>query len=86
MAIAREGWRGYWNDELCDAITHDPPDHCDIVHIHAHLGDKDQVLDLLESVYREHCGDTTLKIGPLYDFVRSEPRFQAVLRQVGFPD
>ena len=87
MAVAREGWKGYWREGLRDELTRNSADHCALMEAYAHLGDKEQVLDLLESGYREHCGYmTALKADPLYDFVRAEPRFQAVLRQMGFPD
>jgi len=87
MAVTREGWRGYWKEGLRDAAAQSPADHCGTVETHARLGDKEQVLQLLESGYREHCGYmTSLKVDPIYDFVRSDPRFQAALKQVGFPD
>ncbi|MBI3415603.1 MAG: hypothetical protein HY043_09845 [Verrucomicrobia bacterium] len=48
------------------------------------LGEKDRALDWLEKCYDEQ--DTYcwyLKVDPLYDSVRKEPRFQALLKKVG---
>jgi serine/threonine-protein kinase len=53
--------------------------------IHIGLGETGQALDLLEAACQNR--DTplvTLKVHPVYDGLRSEPRFQAILRRVGF--
>jgi TolB-like protein/Tfp pilus assembly protein PilF/predicted Ser/Thr protein kinase len=52
----------------------------------AQLGERDNALDWLERGYEEH-DDTLFAInaGPLYDTLRSEPRFQALLRRMNFP-
>jgi hypothetical protein len=52
--------------------------------IHIGLGEKDRALDLLWEAYRDrtwHVG--LLKVEPLFDPVRSDPRFQALLEKVG---
>jgi hypothetical protein len=50
------------------------------------LGDKDQALTFLERAYEEQDpGLFTLKVSPLLDPLRSEPRFQALMRRVNFP-
>ena len=49
------------------------------------LGDKDQALTFLERAYEEQDpGLFYLKVSPLLDPLRSEPRFQALLRRVNF--
>ena len=53
--------------------------------LHLALGQKDKALDWLEKGYEEQneaCW--TLKINRVYDPLRSEPRFQALLKKVGF--
>jgi len=50
------------------------------------LGDKDQALTFLERAYEEQDPALFyLKVWPLLDPLRSEPRFQALLRRVNFP-
>jgi DNA-binding winged helix-turn-helix (wHTH) protein/TolB-like protein/Flp pilus assembly protein TadD len=48
------------------------------------LGEHDQALDLLVRVGTE--GDVNLLIGPIYDPVRSDPRFSELLRRAGFAE
>ena len=54
--------------------------------LHLGLGEKDKALDWLEKSYEEQdgfcCG---LKVYPGFDPLRTEPRFQALLKKVG-PD
>jgi serine/threonine-protein kinase len=51
------------------------------------LGDKQHALDWLEKAYQEHSFSlTALKVNPAYDLVRSEPRFQKILRDMRFPE
>jgi hypothetical protein len=56
--------------------------------MHAYLGagDKEQALTWLERAYAEKDPWLFwLKVYPTYDPLRSEPRFQAVLRKLNFP-
>jgi tetratricopeptide (TPR) repeat protein len=47
------------------------------------LGDKDRALTYFEHAYEEHDQALFyLKVGPLLNPLRSEPRFQALLRRV----
>ena len=51
---------------------------------YARLGDKNQALAWLEKAYTQHSTElTSLKVSPVYDFLRSDPRFQDLLRRVG---
>jgi TolB-like protein/DNA-binding winged helix-turn-helix (wHTH) protein len=53
---------------------------------YAQLGEKDRVFDLLEAYYARHYpGLSRLKVDPDFDPVRSDPRFQDLLRRVAFP-
>ena len=54
------------------------------VRLHLKLGERDKALDWLEKCYEEQDGACwNLKIDPLYDPVRNEPRFQVLLKKVG---
>ena len=50
------------------------------------LGDKEAALYALERAYREHDLQMQgLKLDPYYDALRSEARFQDLLRRTGLP-
>jgi TolB-like protein/Flp pilus assembly protein TadD len=52
------------------------------VHAYSALGQTSQALDWLErAVHERYTGLMYLKLDPLYDSLRNEPRFQAVLKQ-----
>ena len=57
-----------------------------VIMLWAHLGmsNKEEVLADLEKAYSEHFGIlTTLKVEPAFNPLRSDPRFQDLLRRVG---
>ncbi len=54
--------------------------------VYAALGDKSRALDELEQAYAEHSFFFDfLKSDPQIDSLRSEPRFQELLRRMNFP-
>jgi tetratricopeptide (TPR) repeat protein len=58
-----------------------------IATIYAGLGEKDRAFEFLEKAYRERSPDISwfLKADLRIDNLRSDRRFQALLRRVGFP-
>ncbi len=59
----------------------------DIATVQLGLGDKDAAFALLERAVDTHAGGLVfLAVDPRYDPVRQDPRFQRVLRRIGFPD
>ena len=51
---------------------------------HLGMGNKEEALADLEKAYSEHFNSlTTLKVDPAFDPLRSDPRFQDLLRRVG---
>ncbi len=54
--------------------------------VHMGLGEFDTALDLLEEARRQNVPAATMKVEPLLDPVRSDPRFQRLLRAVGLHD
>jgi tetratricopeptide (TPR) repeat protein len=54
--------------------------------IHVGLGDKDQAFAALERAFREHSDQLIyLKVDPRLDSMRSDSRFQDLIRRVGIP-
>jgi tetratricopeptide (TPR) repeat protein len=48
------------------------------------MGEKEKMIDLLQKAYSEHSNAVVqIKVDPLYDPIRSDPRFQDLLRRVG---
>jgi tetratricopeptide (TPR) repeat protein len=47
------------------------------------MGNKEQAFIWLEKAYSQHANLTTLKVDPIYDPLRGDPRFQDLLRRVG---
>jgi serine/threonine protein kinase len=54
--------------------------------VYAGLGEKDRAFEWLERAYKVHEGDMSfLKVDPPFDPLRSDPRFQDLLRRMNFP-
>ncbi len=55
--------------------------------IHAALGESERVLELLEQACAAHAKPVRLlRVEPMFDVVRADPRFQAILEKVGLTD
>ncbi len=58
-----------------------------LAHIYLGLGEYEVALELLERAYEERfIGLVWLKVGRRYDPLRDDPRFQALLRRMNFPE
>jgi hypothetical protein len=56
------------------------------MHVYIGLGDKEKALTWTERAYEDHDQYLFwLKVSPSFDALRSEPRFQVVLRRMNFP-
>jgi hypothetical protein len=54
--------------------------------IHAGLGEKDEAFAWLEQGYEQRAFQMQwIKIEPRWDSLRSDPRFQELIRRMGFP-
>ena len=86
-AYAASGKRGEAVKLLKDLKKRSSPSYSDaseIAAIYASLGDSDQAMDWLERAYEERFNPAVL-LRPGYDPLRSDPRFQDLLRRVGLP-
>ncbi len=58
----------------------------DIATIYAGLGENEQAFKWFEKAYEERSGWVIyLKVEPMFDSLRSDPRFQDLMRRVGLP-
>jgi len=58
----------------------------DIAAMYAELGEKDQAFQWLNTALQEHDGDLVgLNTNPVFDAIRSDPRFAELVRKVGLP-
>ncbi len=84
------GGRKHDAQELIDELTARARQHyvppIFFVHVYSGLGDKDQALTWAERAYEDHDQYLFwLKVSPSFDALRSEPRFEALLRRMNFP-
>ena len=58
-----------------------------LARIYIGLGDKDRAIEWLEKAYEERSTDLVwLRVEPGFDALRSDPRFQDLLRRMNFPE
>jgi len=59
----------------------------DVAEIYAFMGQRDQAIEWLEKSYEARSGAMILlKRYPMWDALRSDPRFQALIQKIGFPE
>lgn len=74
-------------ERLFQLERREPVDAAAIVKAYISVGDKEHALDWLERAYTEKLTALTpLKVDPVYDPLRSDPRFQELLRRVGLAE
>ena len=56
-----------------------------LANYYARAGDKERVIEWLEKAYLEHNNNLPYMRTPVFDLVRSDPRFQALWRRIGLP-
>jgi TolB-like protein/DNA-binding winged helix-turn-helix (wHTH) protein/Tfp pilus assembly protein PilF len=88
-AFSTGGSQGYWK-QLLDftRLPFNPPEAYNssfgTAILYAQLGEKSNALDSLEKAYEQRSlSMTELAIEPSFDPIRSDPRFQTLLRRVG---
>jgi len=88
-ALATHGPRGYWEKmlELSRQSDNAPEAYTtndNLAIIYARLGEKEKALQVLEQAYQERqLHMTEIAVEPAFDVLRSEPRFQSLVRQIG---
>jgi len=80
--FAKGGWQGYLR-AMTGSQRPDIPSYI-VATFHVHLGEKDKALAILNKMYEERARDLVmLKVDPRLDPLRSDPRFQDLVRRVG---
>jgi tetratricopeptide (TPR) repeat protein len=86
-AYAASGIRGYWRKELDFAnqqLRQGPIAPLRMITIFIRLGEKDQAFQWLDKAYEQRTNQLIfLKADPLYDGVRADSRFAALLKKIG---
>lgn len=84
--LGRSGHRAEAQRVLEELKQRHPTDPAAFAWAYMGMGNKDQALAWLEKAYAQHSNVmVTLKVDPAWDPLRSDPRFQNLLRRVGFP-
>ena len=61
----------------------------DLAQVYAFVGDRERTLQALETAFEERSGSRSvlsMKINPVYDFIRDEPQFVALLEKAGLSE
>jgi tetratricopeptide (TPR) repeat protein len=86
-AYREKGWQGYCQKRLDLMKEHSkrfPIISYNMARAHALLGERNQALDWLDKAFLEHSDHLVLlKVDPIFDPLRAEPRFAVLLRRVG---
>jgi tetratricopeptide (TPR) repeat protein len=88
-AFALGGYRGYLDTQLKALKANSQREYVgplDFAELYIRLSDKDSAFDWLERAYKEHSSWLNfVNTDPLYDPLRSDPRFAELVRKVGLP-
>ncbi len=90
-ALRTSGAKGYWQKVLEFTIedrkkSGNSLNSRDMAKLYARLGERDKAFEFLEKDYEERNSDLLwLKADPVWDNIRSDPRFADLIRRVGLP-
>jgi tetratricopeptide (TPR) repeat protein len=83
-AYQKSGMRGYWQEQLKEDPNRRPVGSCWKMQIYAHMRDRGRTLAWLNWGYENHCdGLQFLKVEPIYDAFRDDPRFKELISRLG---
>ena len=79
------GWKGFLQAMTEADVRETVTSYISAVYFTA-LGDKDKAIECLEGSLEKREGHIVmLNVDPRFDFIRSDPRFQRIIKKVGFP-
>lgn len=86
-AYAAGGKTGYWRsvlDYMLVSSRGPTASEVGFAMLHTQVGEFDRAIELLERAYTKRLGDLLfIDVEPLFDPLRSDPRFQSIVRRVG---
>jgi len=88
-AYEASGYRGYYQEQLRLLKKRSKQNYvapATIAIIYARLGDKESAFTWLEKALQERTGLFFIKVEPVYDPMRSDPRFRDLLHRAGLPE
>ena len=89
-AYAKAGKINEVKNILADLLRINEQSHkseTEIAGVYVSLGEKDKAMEWLEKAYHRHAGYlVNINSDSSFDDFRSDPRFQALLKKIGFPD
>jgi len=84
--FARSGYRGVlqsWLDGLREISKHGYVSSFSIAEAYMRIGEKEKAIDWLEKAYEEHdSGLVSLGVEPMFDPIRTDQRFQGILKRM----
>ena len=84
---AQSGWRGINERQFAEAREAEKngkPNYGQLANLSIDLGERDQAFDYLEKTFdKRQWMMTTLNVNPRYDLIRSDPRFEDLVKRVG---
>ena len=88
-AYAAKGYRGWLEAKLSGLKKRSEQDRVspfEFAEAYAALGNADMAMQYLERAYQDRLAELVrLRVNPAYDGLRSDPRFQDLIRRIGLP-
>lgn len=88
-AYAIAGYRGYLDRQLQTLKASSQREYVsplDFAQLYTRMGDRDSAFDWLERAYKEHSSWLNfVNTDPVYDPLRSDPRYADLLHRIGLP-
>jgi len=88
--FSRYGYKGVqqsWLDGLAEISKHGYVSPFSIAEGYMRLGQREKALEWLEKAYEQHdSGLVSIGVEPMFDSVRSEPRFKEIVRHMRLPN
>jgi serine/threonine-protein kinase len=88
-AYEKSGWEGFLQktaDSIIGQARLGKVGSYNMARVYSRLRDKDRTFEWLEKAYaKRSSGIISIKTDPAFDWMRADPRFQELLRRIGFP-